>query len=166
MSVSDSMIAADKVYTCTAQDTIATVLEIMSTRHISAVVVVNTASIPTQAMGMVEKSDLLLAYLHQVPINQPIQLLLERQQIKTLMFPASESRNVAARAMEQKLCHHALVLDNNGHFVGLLSAWDLAAHSGQPYPSWLMANNKNGRMIHTEPAPVTVVFPSVEDSGW
>lgn len=59
---------------------------------------------------------------------------------------ASDSRDTAARLLESQKRHHALVVDGCGKFVGLVSAWDVAAEVARDVRAWPWIRTDNGKI--------------------
>lgn len=61
-------------------------------------------------------------------------LIMSKKDLLTVVD--TESRDQAARAFERNQNHHAVVVDKNGSFVGIISAWDIAAECVRDDQAW------------------------------
>mmetsp|Transcript_40117 Transcript_40117/g.82518 ORF Transcript_40117/g.82518 Transcript_40117/m.82518 type:complete len:120 (-) Transcript_40117:1008-1367(-) len=58
------------------------------------------------------------------------------------------SKDDAAKFFEAKKIHHALVTNEFGTFVGLISTWDIAVESAKDDRAWPYIRNPDGRFHH------------------
>lgn len=148
MQLSAFMTPAEKVYTCTANNTIETVLQLFTTRNISAVVILGEYQDP---VGLVTKSDLVRAYQQQVPTTETIgsTLLTCTNRIPLDTVLTTDTRDTAANLMEKRNCHHAIVVDQAGHFAGLVSSWDIAAEVARDARAWPWIRTEDGKIHYS-----------------
>jgi CBS domain-containing protein len=130
MLVSSFMIPADKVFKVAATDTIAAALDIVVDRHVSSVLVVDGASKP---VGIVTKTDLVKAYQQGRPTAESVAGIM-RTDVPTILD--TKTRDDAAKTFERKEAHHALVVDGDGNFSGLISTWDVASECAKDARAW------------------------------
>ena len=140
MLVYEFMIPADKVIKVTSSDTIGDALDKMLEHHISAVVVEENDT----AVGIITKTDIAKAYKESIPLNEKAEAIMTRQ-VKTVLH--SLQRDVAAKVFSESNIHHAIVVDNDGKFVGLISAWDCAKEGALDHHAWPWNRRMMGRRI-------------------
>ena len=131
MHVSAIMVPADKVKKCTEWDHVDKVVNLMLEKKISAVVVMGEDDKP---VGLVTKTDLVEAYYQGVPLHQRAGLVMAKD-LDTIL--ETDPVEKAAAMFESQGHHHAVVLNEAGGFVGLISAWDIAtecACSARAFP--------------------------------
>jgi len=126
------MVPADKVATCEPTDSVKYVLDTMLQRRIGAIVVLvpGKYKIP---IGLITKSDLLMAYASRVPMNRPAKEIMTKD-IDTVK--ESMSRDQAARVLTRNRNHHAIVVDENEHFKGIISTWDIVVECAKDDQAW------------------------------
>jgi len=158
MHVSAFMIPADKVHTVNLDDSIATVLELVVEHDISAIVV--TGEYEDEPVGIVTNKDLVTAYRKNLAHNEPVSVLLRNktknngddnrsnddQQIKLDTLLDTDSRDTAARMLDQCGRHHAIVVNAQGHFVGLLSAYDIVREVVRDAVAWPYPRTDDGKV--------------------
>ena len=123
MHVSGFMVPADKVITVGPDDTIKKAMDLMLERKIGTVVVLVTGTYHVP-IGIVTKTDLVNAYHDNLTLDHPVKEIMAKDLVTV---DATMSRDQAARIMEAKKNHHALVVDKNMHFQGMISSWDITA---------------------------------------
>ena len=74
-------------------------------------------------IGIITKTDIAKAYKQGLPLETPATSIMS-QDIKTVS--RSLQRDKAASIFAEHKIHHAVVVDNEGIFVGFISAWDCA----------------------------------------
>ena len=122
MHVSGFMVPRDKVATVDPDDTLQTAMEALMGKKIGCLVVVQNDFTMTP-MGIVTSRDLVRAYQQAMPAAETK----VRQLMKTELVAVrdTESRDQAARSLEQHKNHHAIVVNGDNEFVGLISSLDL-----------------------------------------
>ena len=150
MHVSAFMVPAEKVHTCTSKDTIDHVLEIVVEKGVSAVVVVDNYQ---EAVGMVTSSNLTAAYKKGVPVSHPVsEIMVKQPHLDTILD--TDSRDTAAAMLESCGRHHAVVVNAQGHFVGLISAWDVVAEVAKDARAWPWMRTDDGK-VHPSKSKTT-----------
>ena len=139
MHISSFMIPKDKVATITEWESIEKALEIILERKISAIVVMDKDDKP---LGIVTKTDFVDAYKKGVSLQNKIGLIMVKD-LDTIL--ESESRDRAAAHFERQGHHHAIVVNLAGDFVGLISAWDVAAECARDSRAWPWIRTEDGR---------------------
>lgn len=142
MIVSGFMVPASKVVKVIELDTIGKVVDLMTDKKISAVVVVDSTG--QQAIGLVTKTELLAAYKAGAPLQAKVGTIMERDVTKVM---SNVDRDMAAKAFENTGNHHAIVLDSdNQNFVGLISTWDIAAECAKDSRAWPWPRTADGHV--------------------
>lgn len=129
MLVYEFMVPADKVIKCDASDTIDSVLDKILDNHISAVVVVEG----DKATGMITKTDIARAYKKGYTLDKTAGSIMSSE-LKTVN--RGMPRDTAAKVFAEHKIHHAIVVDNEGAFVGFISAWDCAKEGFLDQQAW------------------------------
>ena len=110
------MIPSQHVFTCKEKDSVSSALALIVDKNISALVVLNEANFP---LGIVTKSDLVSAYRKAVRLDDTVDTIMNQD---LAWLNQHDSRDDAAKAIERTHKHHALVKDNSGNWVGLISS--------------------------------------------
>ena len=140
MLVSSFMIPANKVVTCSADATIEKVMTQVLEKKISAVVVVDAAKKPC---GIVTKTDFVSAYHKGVDLHQSVSLIMNTK-LDTVLD--TDDKDKAAKLFEKQRHHHAIVVNKSYEFVGLISAWDIAAECARDSRAWPWTRTEDGRI--------------------
>jgi CBS domain-containing protein len=130
MLVSSFMIPREKVVACTEYDSIQSVVERMLQKKISCIVVIGADGKP---QGIVTKSDLAAAYAQNVPVYQKITMIMMTD-IKTILD--TDHRDQAAAFLDRNGFHHAVVVNKEGDFVGIISTWDIIEEVAKDANAW------------------------------
>lgn len=139
MRVSGFMIPANKVVSCESTATIKEAVDVMVEKKIGALVILQDANTP---VGIVTKTDLVEAYQKGVTLEDKVTKVM-----KTDLQTVKESapKDDAAKALEHRKNHHAIVVDANDKYVGLISAWDIAAESARDSRAWPWIRSEDGK---------------------
>ena len=141
MIVSGFMIPAAKVATCVPTDTAKTALDSMVKLKIGAIIVVSPNN-AKQAVGILTKR------ISSRPINKayrldtPVSMLMSAT-LQTLRD--TTSRDAAASFFESHGNHHAVVVNDKGDFVGLISAWDVSTECSKDGKAWPWNRSPDGK---------------------
>ena len=140
MLVYEFMVPADKVIKCDASATIGCVLDMILDNHISAVVVAEG----DKAIGIITKTDIARAYKEGYPLDKEAGSIMSSElQTVNRGLP----RDTAAKVFAEHKIHHAIVVDNEGAFVGFISAWDCAKEGFLDQQAWPWNRRMMGRRI-------------------
>jgi CBS domain-containing protein len=154
MKVSALMIPAAKVLTATAKDTVRSVMEIMVQKQVGAIIVVDDSaeSAVPKPIGIITKSDVVHAYLHQIGLEEPCTKIMtgDLETCKSVV-----DRDQVARILEQNKLHHIVVVDDNKNFQGLVTSWDIIAECAKD-------GREDGKFHNplTSPAPPVPPIPA------
>lgn len=142
MHVSGFMVPAEKVFTCTSTDTIDHVLDIVVNKGVSAVVVMDRYQ---EALGLVTSSNLTAAYKNGIPVTHAVsEIMVKQPHLDTILD--TDSRDTAAKMLETCGRHHAVVVNAQGHFVGLVSSWDVVAEVAKDARAWPWMRTDDGKV--------------------
>lgn len=124
MHVSGFMIPAEKVATCGQTDTIKQAMDAMLEKKVGSVVVLvgrltGAYKVP---VGIVTETDFVFAYSQGVTLDHTVKEIMSKN-VQTCDI--NLSRDGAAALLERNKTHHAIVVDGNNHFQGLISSWDI-----------------------------------------
>ena len=140
MKVEGFMVPAERAITASPFDSIRAVMDLMVDHKIGAVVIVRQEEIKEgdeiatfhRACGIITKSDVLAAYRNtHIGIDYPCHLIMSSQNLLTCT--PQMSRDQAASILEHNKNHHAIVVDDDKHFVGILSSWDIVAECARDH---------------------------------
>jgi len=153
MHVSAFMTPAAKVHSVTRHDSIAAALQLVVEHNISAVVV--TGDYEDEPVGILTNKDLVLAYHKNLAQHENVSVLLNNNnknnnKLDTLLD--TDSRDTAAKMLHQCGRHHALVVNAQGHFVGLLSAYDVVREVARDAAAWPYPRTDDGK-VHPPTSP-------------
>jgi CBS domain-containing protein len=123
------MIPKDKIVTCTEKDTLGSVCDKLLDNHISAVVVVSG----DKAVGIVTKTDVTRAYKKGYALDKTVDSIMSTEP-KTVSRAAPHDE--ASKTFVNNKIHHAVVIDDDGTFVGVISAWDVAREGYLDAKAW------------------------------
>ena len=129
MLIYECMIPADKVVTCEKSDTLGSVVDKLLDNSISALVVVDGG----KAVGIVTKTDTTRAYKKGYTLDKTVDSIMSPNP-KTVNkgMPHDE----ASKVFVNNKIHHAVVVDDDGNFVGVVSAWDVAREGYLDAKAW------------------------------
>ena len=89
------------------------------------------------------KTDFVAAYHQGINMNQKVGLVM----VKDLdTISEMDSRDRAAALFERQGHHHAVVVNASGDFVGLISAWDIAAECDRDGRAWPWMRTDDGKI--------------------
>jgi len=143
MRVNAFMIPAAKVISCTEDDSIQKVVSDMTSHKISCIVVVDKTN-DKKALGIVTKTDLVMAYEKQVALTDSVAKIMT-QGCKTVVD--TMQRDDVAKVIEENHFHHVVVVDEKtGDYVGLVSAWDVATECAKDARAWPYTRTADGRI--------------------
>ncbi|XRB03955.1 CBS domain [Pycnococcus provasolii] len=129
--VSRFMCPAAKCIVVGKDCTLRGVADAMLSEKCSAVVVTEGDS--SSATGILTKTDLVEAWTKSAKLTDEVALYMSTN----LLNAAPEmTRDAVATLMYENQTHHAVVVDANGAFVGLVSSWDIAREASLDAKAW------------------------------
>ena len=135
-------------------------MDIMVLHRVGCVVIVNMRKKEVEgslekddgevkAIGMITKSDILMAYRDQVDIDAPCQQIMGDRRLVSC-YPGDD-RDQVARILEKNKTHHVIVVDEkHTHFVGIVSTWDVAAECAKDNRAWPYLRSEDGKIPFPE----------------
>jgi CBS domain-containing protein len=149
MHVSGFMQPASTVFHVKPTDTIARVLDLVVENPISAVVVTNEYGEPT---GLVTKSNLVECYQKKIPVDTHVcEIMVKHSQLDTVL--ETDSRDDAAKMLEKCGRHHAIVVNAQGHYVGLISSFDVVSEVAKDSRAWPWMRTDDGKVHPAKETP-------------
>ena len=136
MKISQFMTPAADLVSCKPDDTLRSALTTMTEKKIGAIVVMDydeAEHIGKKALGLLTKSDFADAYLKELSLDTPVKELMS--QVLSCLKDTT-SKDDAAKFLENERKHHAIVINNDGDFVGLISSWDVVADTAEDARAW------------------------------
>ena len=159
MHISAFMTPTDKVVSCLPDNSIRTALDLMVTKNVGAVVVMNKDK-KLRPLGIVTRSDVLLAY-HK-DFDADTHTVAEIMHVTLTAVMDTMSKDEAAKTMENNKKHHAIVIDKEGNFVGIISTMDIAMETARDARAWPWIRQDAGKF---PTAPVSPRGPAEESDG-
>jgi len=144
MLAKDFMVPKESVVQCTEWTCIEKILADLVDNKVSAIVVMDQHN-PKKAVGLVTKSDLVLAYRQDISPQQKVGVIMATN-IKCV--GPHENRDQVAKLLERNQFHHALVTDPaTGYFMGMISAWDIVVECARDARAWPFNRTVDGRVV-------------------
>ena len=135
------MVPYDKVHKCHASDSVRDVLNLMMDWKVSSLVIV----LDDRPTGIITKTDLCWCYHNGISLDCQIgDVMPWTAGIKKIK--STVDRDTAAKFFEKNKVHHALVVDENEHFVGLISALDIASEVAKDARAWPWNRQEDGKV--------------------
>lgn len=129
MLVRDFMIKKEEVISCRPDDPLSTVAEMFLKHRISCVVVIGHEDKPT---GIVTKTDLVRSFANGDGLDTKVATIMNTD---LQAVTDSMSRDDAAESFKPHQ-HHAIVVNSEYEFVGLISALDIVTEVATDSKSW------------------------------
>jgi CBS domain-containing protein len=158
MKVAGFMVPAEKVVSVSPTDTVRAVMDLMLSKSIGAVVVIDkseeTKGLDADAetmspipIGIITKSDVIKGYQNGIKIDDVCEAIMFKGDLATCT--PNVSRDKAARILEKNHFHHLVVTDEKQeHFLGLISSWDITAECARDDRAWPWPRSVDGK-LHT-----------------
>jgi len=149
------MVPKESVLQCTEWSPIEKILADLIDSKVSAIVVMDNHN-ANKAVGIVTKTDLVLAYRQDVSPQQKVGLIMASN-LKTV--PGNSNRDQVAKFLERNQFHHALVVDEvTGDFLGMVSAWDIVVECARDPHAWPFNRTVDGKIrppLEQQPAALS-----------
>ena len=140
MLVNGFMVPYEKVVKCQASDSVRNVANLMMLDHISCLVIV----LDDKATGIITKTDLVWCYLNKISLDSQIgDIMPWTAGLKKILN--NVDRDGAAKFLEKNKVHHALVVNEDGKEVGLISSLDIATEVAKDARAWPWHRQEDGR---------------------
>ena len=141
MHVGGFMVPAEKVATCSSTDTIQQAMDTMLEKKVGSVVVLVTGAYHVP-VGIVTNTDFVSAYKRGLTLNHAVEEIMSKD-LQTCDI--NLSRDGAAALLERNKTHHAIVVDKNKNFQGLISSWDVASECAKDNKAFPWNRSPDGR---------------------
>ncbi len=119
-------------------DTIRHTMDLLLEHKVGAVVVLKDGA----PLGIVTKTDLLKAYSDNLTLDHFVAEIMSTH-LETCLD--TMERDEAAHILERNRNHHAIVLNKEGNFRGLLSSFDIAVECAKDSRAWPWNRSEDGR---------------------
>jgi len=116
---------AAQVVACNPDDTLRQAMAAMTEKKVGAIVVLDYCEaehIGTKALGLLTKSDFVDAYQKELSLETPVKDIMSQV---LACLNENTNKDDAAKFFEAEHKHHALVINNDGDFVGLISSLEI-----------------------------------------
>lgn len=128
------MVPAGKVVTLDPKDSIRKALDLMMEKKIGAIVVITQKTpLAISPLGIVTKTDLVSAYKNGLTLDHPVEEIMSKNMGTCL---DTMDRDQAAKVLEDNKNHHAIVVNKDGDFLGLISSWDITVEVARDHRAW------------------------------
>jgi CBS domain-containing protein len=136
MKVASFMIPRSKVITCCPDDKLEVAINMMLEHSIGSVIVLpKGAAIP---VGIVTKTDLIRGWEKGLDAKTDTVKAIMGTDIETVL--STSSTGIAAEHFEKTKHRHAFVIDGNGEWVGIVTAYDIAVETARDNKAWPYTN--------------------------
>jgi CBS domain-containing protein len=145
MRVAGFMIPAHRVATAFPSDTLKDAMEDMLAKKIGCLVVLmkeNESDQEHVPVGILTKTDFMKAYMKEMPLTTSVRDIMST---KLVTVRDNINRDQAGRVFEEHKNHHAIVVDGNGKFQGIISAWDIVAECVKDDRAWPWNRSEDGK---------------------
>lgn len=129
------MVPKTKVISCLPEDPLEIPMKLMLEKVVGSIVVVSKEGVP---VGIVTKTDLLRAWDNGMNAKTNKIHEIMGTNIETILDTAPTG--VAAEHFEAKKHRHAFVVDKNGTYVGIVTAYDIAVETARDNKAWPYTN--------------------------
>lgn len=129
------MVPKSKVISCTPEDSLSVPMKLMLEHVVGSVIVVSKEGTP---VGIVTKTDLLRGWDQGLDAKTNSVYEIMGTQIETILD--TSPTGVAAEHFENKKHRHAFVVDKDGTYVGIVTAYDIAVETARDNKAWPYVN--------------------------
>lgn len=135
MKVSSFMVPKSKVISCVPEDSLEKAMTLMLDNVIGSIIVLTKGGKPA---GIVTKTDLLRGWLQGMDAKKNTVTDVMGTTIETILD--TSPTGVAAEHFEKKKHRHAFVADQDGNYVGIVTAYDIAVETARDNKAWPYTN--------------------------
>jgi len=129
------MVPKDKVISCSPEDPLEKAMNLMLDSVIGSIVVLSNDGIP---VGIVTKTDLLQGWAKGLDAKNNTVADVMGTTIETILD--TSPTGIAAEHFERKKHRHAFVVDKDGVYVGIVTAYDIAVETARDNKAWPYTN--------------------------
>lgn len=139
------MIPAKNALTCPLGTTLQVALDDMMAKHVGAIVVLDDND-RKKAAGLLTKTDFLGAYQQGLPLSTTtVDDIMSKH---LFCLNKDMHKDEAAKFFGRTHVHHAIVTNEHDDFVGLVSAYDIAADTANEDRAWPWIRSEDGKFHH------------------
>ena len=150
------MTPAENVVTCQVGSPLKVALDAMVEKKIGAIVILDN-DVNTKPVGLLTKSDFMTAYQKGLSLDKtPVEDLMSKH-----LFCLSKDmhKDEAAKFFGRNKVHHGIVTNDDGDFLGLISAYDLANDTANEHRAWPWIRSEDGKFHHPFAKTTTPAAP-------
>lgn len=129
------MVPKDKVISCAPEDTLEKAMKLMLDNVVGSVIVLSKEGQPA---GIVTKTDLLRGWEQGKNAKTNTVSEVMGTNIETVLD--TSSTGIAAEHFENTKHRHAFVVDKDGAYVGIVTAYDIAVETARDNKAWPYVN--------------------------
>jgi CBS domain-containing protein len=159
MHISAFMTPKEKVVSCMPEHSIRTALDLMVTQKVGSVVVLDKDK-NLRPLGIVTRTDMLEAYHKGFGLDD--HTVAEIMHVSLTAVLDTMHKDEAAKVFEKNKQHHAIVINKEGEFMGLISSMDVAAECARDARAWPWNRVEAGKFLRTQKTPASPTSPVEE----
>ncbi|CAB9501862.1 CBS [Seminavis robusta] len=161
VNISAFMKPKDQVVSCMPDHSLRTALDLMVTRKVGSVMVLNKEK-NLRPLGIITKTDMLEAYHKGMGLDD--HTVEEIMHTTLTAVVDTMGRDAAAKILEKNQKHHAIVIDKEGTFVGVISSMDIANEVARDARAWPWIRPDEGKFTAAVDTPASPRGP-IEQEG-
>lgn len=150
MHISGFMCPVDKVISCRPDHSIRTALDLMTSKKIGCVVVLDPEK-KNRPLGLVTKTVMLEAF--QKGMNPDVNTVADIMETSMTAVLETMYRDDAAKVFEREKKHHAIVIDKDQNWKGVISSWDIAVECAKDARAWPWNRTDNNKLTSEAMTP-------------
>ena len=136
MKVANFMVPRSKVISCSLDDSIETATKKMLEHVVGSIVVMPKSG--DTPVGIVTKTDLIRGWDKGLDAKQDTVSFVMGTNFETVLDTSPSG--VAAEHFEKTKHRHAFVVDKDGNYVGIITAYDIAVETARDNKAWPYSN--------------------------
>ena len=129
------MVPKSKVISCVPEDPLEKAMKLMLEHNVGSIIVLSNEGLPA---GIVTKTDLIRGWEKGLDAKTSTVAEVMGTNIETILD--TSPTGVAAEHFEQKKHRHAFVVDKDGTYVGIVTAYDIAVETARDNKAWPYVN--------------------------
>lgn len=149
MKVANFMVPMSKVVSCSPDDLIETATKKMLQNVVGSIVVMPTGG--GTPVGIVTKTDLIRGWDKGLDAKKDTVSAVMGTKFETVLDTSPSG--VAAEHFEKTKHRHAFVVDKNGTYVGIVTAYDIAVQTARDNKAWPYPNRDEIAEKYKVPTP-------------
>jgi CBS domain-containing protein len=156
MIIGSFMTKAEDVVSCMPDHSLRTALDLMVTKRVGSVIVLDKDK-KLRPLGIVTKTDMLEAYHKGMGLDDHTVTEVMHTALTAVMD--TMDRDEAAKIMQKNNKHHAIVINKEGAFVGVISSMDIAFEVAKDARAWPWIRPDSGKFE----APISPRGPTEQE---